>query len=191
MAGHRLIDDYLDRLARDLPAGAVDELADGLTETWQRHLAAGLPPGPAARAAITEFGAIKQVTGAFVARSPARRAARWLLATGPLVGVCWGAAIAGQAWTWRVPAAAAVPVAATLLAVVVLLLAAATARHSCRRARLGAYGCLGLIGLDLTMLAIASAAAPAGSALTAFAAAASLVRIGVTARFLPRVLVRG
>ena len=44
MASHQLIDDYLARLAQRLPADAVDELADGITETWQHHLAAGRSP---------------------------------------------------------------------------------------------------------------------------------------------------
>jgi hypothetical protein len=38
-----VIEQYLARLGRDLPAGIVDdELADGLNETWRHHLAAGL-----------------------------------------------------------------------------------------------------------------------------------------------------
>ena len=52
MAEHDLIDDYLARLARHLPADAVAELADGLAETYDRHLGAGLAGDAAAAAAI-------------------------------------------------------------------------------------------------------------------------------------------
>ncbi|MET7970527.1 hypothetical protein [Micromonospora sp. NPDC005305] len=52
IASHHLIDAHLAILARRLPADAVDELADGLTETWQHQLAAGLPPADAARTAL-------------------------------------------------------------------------------------------------------------------------------------------
>lgn len=36
MASHHLIQEHLAELARHLPADTVDELADGLIETWQR-----------------------------------------------------------------------------------------------------------------------------------------------------------
>lgn len=185
MAGDRLIEEHLARLCHDLPARIVEELADGLTETWERHLAAGLPPEPAARAAIAEFGSVEQITGAFVTESPGRRTARLLLITGPVVGACWGAGLAtGRAWTWQVPAVAAVLLPVTLLAVVVLLVAAATARRSYRRTHLGAYGGLGLIALDLTTAATVLAVAPGIGGLTVVAVGASLARIGVTARCL-------
>lgn len=39
MAGHhQLIDAYLDEMADRLPVDAVDELTDGLLETWNHHL---------------------------------------------------------------------------------------------------------------------------------------------------------
>ena len=50
MADHDLIQTHLATLARSLPANIVDELADGLTETWHRKVAAGLPPSDAAEA---------------------------------------------------------------------------------------------------------------------------------------------
>ena len=37
MASHQLIDAYLGSVAPRLPADTVDELADGLTETYRRH----------------------------------------------------------------------------------------------------------------------------------------------------------
>src|SRR5690348_7361163 len=107
MAGHHLIDDHLAALGTSLPADTVDELADGLTETWQHHLATGLTPTEAAHAAIAEFGTPEQITRAFVAQAPGRRTARLLLATGPIIGASWAASLViAHAWTWPVPAAA-------------------------------------------------------------------------------------
>ena len=154
MAGHELIDAQHGALARRLPAEVVEELVDGLTETWQRHLADGLPPTAAARAAISEFGTAEAIIAAFVRQSPGRRHARLLLATGPLVGIAWGVSLVNaQAWTWAVPAPAAAAFALTLLVVVGTLAAAATSRHSYRRARLGISAGLSLVALDIGMLA--------------------------------------
>jgi hypothetical protein len=44
MPGSRLIDDYLAELSADLPARIVEELADGLDETYRRYLGQGLAP---------------------------------------------------------------------------------------------------------------------------------------------------
>jgi hypothetical protein len=191
MASHQLIDAHLADLARRLPADAVEELADGLTETWQHHLSAGLPPADAAGAAITEFGSPEQITEAFVAHCPGRRTARVLLATGPLVGACWGASIAAaHAWTWPVPAPAAAVFGLALLSVVATLLAAATSRRSYRRARLGTAGGLGLVGLDLTMLTAVLLLAPTLVWPMLVAIPVSLARIGLTLRSQPRPIPR-
>lgn len=186
MAGHQLIDDHLTRLARRLPADTVDELADGLAETWQHHLAAGLPSGEAARAAIGEFGTPEQITTAFIAQAPGRRTARMLLATGPPVGICWGASlITAQVWTWPIPAPAAGTAAFALLVVVAALVLAATSRRSYRRTRLGNIGAIGLLTLDAAMLAAAILLAPTLVWPMAVAIPASLARIGLTLRTLP------
>ena len=77
------------------------------------------------------------MTGEFTRQAPGRHAARLLLATGPVAGGCWAAAlILGRAWTWPVPATARTGFAAVLLLVVLALLAAATSRHSYHRTRL-------------------------------------------------------
>ncbi|GAA0939988.1 hypothetical protein GCM10009558_054310 [Virgisporangium aurantiacum] len=189
MAGHELIDDYLAELARRLPADAVDELADGLLETWHHRRAAGLPPRDAAQAAIEEFGTADQVVRAFVTHAPGRRTARWLLATGPLVGMLWGIGlVAAQVWTWPVPAEVGAAYAATLAAVVGLLAIAATATGSLRRTQLGAVGGSGLVLLDLTMLATVLLAAPGPAWPMLAAIPASLIRVGLTARTLPVIL---
>ncbi|SIM56828.1 permease prefix domain 1-containing protein [Micromonospora cremea] len=187
MASHQLIDAHLGVLARRLPSGTVDELADGLTETWRHHLAAGLPPADAARAAIAEFGTVDQITDAFVVHSPSRRTARMLLATGPLVGASWGATlVAAHAWSWPVPAPAAAVFGLTLLAVVASLITAATSRRSYRRARLGDAGGLGLVALDVAMVAAVLLVAPTLVWPMLVAVPVSLARIGLTLQSLPR-----
>ena len=89
----RLIGDYLTDLSAQLPAPIVAELADGLDQTHQRHLGQGLSTDAAATAAVAEFGEPHVLIAAFTFASPARGAARRLLATGPLVGACWGTAL--------------------------------------------------------------------------------------------------
>jgi hypothetical protein len=186
MASHPLIDTHLADLARLLPADAVDELADGLTETWHHHLATGRPSADAARAAIAEFGSATQITEAFVINCPGRRMARILLRTGPFVGVCWGASlVSARAWEWPIPGPAAGVAAVTLLAVVAALITSATSRRSYRRARLGTAGGIGLIALDLTMLAAVILVAPTMVWPMLVAVPVSLARIGVTLRSLP------
>lgn len=79
MASHHLIDDHLAVLAERLPRHTLDELADGLIETWRQHLTAGLTPEPAARAAVAEFGT---PTRSLMRSSRRRRPAGWR-------GCCW------------------------------------------------------------------------------------------------------
>ena len=132
-----LIAGYVAGLHRQLPAALADEAADGLAETYQHHLAAGAGEQEAARAALAEFGDLATVVGEFTRQAPGRRAARLLLATGPVAGGCWAAAlILSRAWTWPVPAAARLGFGAVLLLAVLALLAAATSRHSYQRTRL-------------------------------------------------------
>ncbi|HEX2772941.1 MAG TPA: hypothetical protein VHN18_11000 [Micromonosporaceae bacterium] len=187
MASHQLIDTYLADLARRLPDSAVDELADGVTDTWQHHLADGLSPTAAAHAAIAEFGTAEQITAAFVAQAPGRRLALALLATGPLVGICWGTSlIAAHAWTWPIPTPAAAAFALGLLAAVASLITAATSRRNYRRTRLGTAGGLGLVLLDVGMLAAALQLAPILAWPMLAAISASIVRAGLTLHTLPK-----
>jgi hypothetical protein len=183
MASHHLIDTYLDELRRRLTDDAVDELADGLYETWHHFLGQGLTATDAAHAAIAEFGSPTQITGAFVSHSSGRTTARLLLATGPVVGASWGASlVAARAWSWPVPTAAAGAFALTLVGVVALLVAAATSRHDHRRTRLGHVGAVGLMALDIAMLAAVPLVAPVIVWPMAVAMTASLVRIAITGR---------
>jgi hypothetical protein len=189
MAGHDLIETYLADLSGRLPADAVDELADGLTETYHRHLSTGVDGATAARRAIVEFGEPDAVLAAFVAESPGRRTARTLLWSGPTVGLCWGAAlVAGRAWTWPVPAPLRLALGAALLTVIGTLVAAATARRSYHRTRLATIAGLVLIVLDSTMLtAVALVAVPFVWPMV-LAVPASLTRLVLTARAMPRLL---
>jgi hypothetical protein len=187
MASHQLIDEHIAFLAGRLPANAVDELADGLTETWQHHQAEGRTPAEAARSAIAEFGTTEQIVTAFVAQAPGRRIARLLLATGPIVGVCWGTSLlAAHAWNWPVPGAVKALFAITLLGLIAALVSAATSRDSYRRTRLGTTGGLGLIVLDGVMVAAVILLAPAMVWPMVVAIPASLTRIGLVLHRLPR-----
>ncbi len=191
MAGHPLIEAYRAGLTHRLPADVVDELADGLTETWQHHLTAGSPPESAARAAIAEFGALDQVVDAFVTQSFGRRIARLLLSTGPVVGACWGAGlVSARPSGWPLPALAAIPLGVALLVVVGTLMVAATSRHNYYRARLGIVGGLGLIVLDLVLLTVIVVATPTPAWPLLAGTAASLARIGLVLRSLPVNLIR-
>jgi hypothetical protein len=104
MPGTGLIGDYLTALSGQLPAPIVEELADGLDQTRQHYLDQGLDADAAAGAAVAEFGEPRVIVAAFTRLSSARHAARRLLATGPVVGACWAAAlITSRAWAWPVP----------------------------------------------------------------------------------------
>jgi hypothetical protein len=189
VAGHRLIEASITALARRLPADAADELADGLTETYQHHLARGLQPDAAARTAISEFGEPDLIVAAFVLQAPGRQAARALLATGPLVGGCWAVAlVTGHAWTWPLPAAARPIFGLTLIAAIAALALAATARRSYRRTRFATLGSTGLITLDAAMLACIALVPPTVTAPLMLAALASVARIALVIRAAPRLL---
>ncbi len=186
-----LIEDYAARLRRSLPADLAEEAAAGLVETYQRHLADGAGEEAAARDAIAEFGDQDLVIGEFTRQAPGRRAARLLLATGPLAGWCWAAGlITSRAWAWPVPGTARLAFGAVLLATVLALAAAATSRRGYRRTRLTAPACLVILAVDAAAVTAVAAAAPAMTWPLSAAVAASLARMAVTARALPRLAVR-
>ena len=186
-----LIDDYLAGLRRRLPAPIAEEAAAGLLETYEHHLASNAGDQEAARAALAEFGDLAMVAGEFTRQAPGRRAARLLLATGPVAGSCWAAAlITGRAWTWPVPATARLAFGAVLLLAVLALLAAATSRHSYQRTRLAMLASPVILVLDTTAVAAAMLAAPALTLALRIAVGVSLGRIAFTARTLPRLAAR-
>jgi hypothetical protein len=190
MASHILIDTHLAQLHARLPADTVDELADGLTETYRRQLNSGLDPDTAARAAIAEFGDPATITTAFVQQAPARRMALTLLGTGPVVGGCWGLSLlVGHAWNWPIPIPARIAFGLALASVIAILGSAVLNRHNYRNIRLAATsGSLALIVLDATMLTAALLLAPALVWPMALAIPASLTRIGLTMRALHHVI---
>jgi hypothetical protein len=130
MADRDLIHSYLDALAQRLPSEALEELADGLEETFQRYLGRGLSPAEAADSAIAEFGRPTQVTTAFARQSSGRRTAFALLATAPVFAVLWGTTlITTQAWNWPIPTGAAVAFGVIRVAVAASLLAVAKSNN--------------------------------------------------------------
>jgi hypothetical protein len=187
MAGHELIEAHTDALARRLPAPVVDELADGLDETWHRHLAAGLTPAEAARAAIAEFGSPAQITDAFVTQAPGRRTALLLLASGPVAALSWGTTLVkSHAWAWPVARALPVVLGCVLLLAIAGLLIAATSKHSYRRTRIAHPAALAVAGLDMTMLTILLVVAPQPAWPVFGAACVSVFRVGLVTQLLQR-----
>jgi hypothetical protein len=189
MPGTSPISGYLTALSAQLPGPIVEELADGLDQTRQHYLNQGLDPDSATDAALAEFGDPQVIVAAFTRLSPARRAARRLLVTGPVVGACWGTAlIMSRAWTWPVPIAGRVLFGVALITVISLLAAAAFGRRYRPVGRAGAAGCVGITLLDTAMLLTVSAALPALIWPLMLAVAASAARLTFTAQALRPVL---
>jgi hypothetical protein len=190
MAEPGLIRDYLAALSAELPATVVAELADGLQQTHQHYLGQGLDPDAAARAAVAEFGEPQVVVAAFTSTSSARRAARGLLAIGPVVGACWGAALVlNRAWAWPVPAGVRVLLGVALITVIGLLAAAAFGRRYRSAVRAAAVGCAGIAVLDATIAIAVTLAVPAVMWPVIVAAVASAVRISFATRGLRSILI--
>ena len=189
MSRASLITDYLSVLSAQLPAPVVEELADGLDETHQHYLTRGLTPDAAAGAAVAEFGEPQVIVAAFIRLSPARHAARRLLAAGPVVGGCWAAAlITGRAWTWPVPPTVRFLFGVVLITVIGLLAAAAFGRRYLSARRAGALACAGIAVLDGVLLVAVVLAVPVLIWPVILAAAASAARLTFTARALRAVL---
>ena len=112
-----------------------------------------------------------------------------LLGTGPIVGLCWAATLVkSHVWTWPVPTVLPVAVGATLAAIVASLVLAATARTSLRRTRIAAGAGVALAVLDATILGTLALVAPPLVRPMIPAVAASLARVALTARAIPRLL---
>ena len=191
MAEPCLISDYLAMLAAELPASLVEELADGLAETYQAHLRQDLAPDDAAQAAVAEFGDPHVIVADFTRVNPAQRGARRLLLTGPIVGGCWAAVlITTRAWAWPIPTPARVTFGLALLAVIGLLAAAALGTRYRHAVHAGIAGCLGVIALDTLMVASATFAIPSMTQVTAGAMLASSARIALSVQTLRPILTR-
>ena len=189
MPGPGLIAGYLDTLSRQLPGQVVEELADGLEETYRRHLGLGLAPDAAAQSAVAEFGDPDLIAAEFARAHPARRAARRLLVIGPVVGVCWAVALlTGHAWAWPVPMAARIVPGAALVAIVTLQAAAASGIRYRSVGRAGAAGCIGTAALDAFMIIGVLAADPAARWAVAVAVTASAARLALNMHLMRPVL---
>jgi hypothetical protein len=189
MSEPRLIRDYLATLSAQLPEPVAEELADGLTETYESYLRQGLTPDRAAESTVAEFGEPHVILAGFASVNPARRIARRLLGIGPAVGACWAMAlITSRAWTWPVPPVARILPGLVLIAVVALLVTAAFATRCRLAARAGAAGCVGITMLDTVMIIGVMLAIPSVTWVTVGAMAASAGRIAFSARTLRAVL---
>jgi hypothetical protein len=189
MPGPSLISDYLTALSAQLPAPIVEDLADGLGQTRQHYLNQGLDPDAATGAALAEFGPPPVIVAAFTRVSPARRTARRLLASGPVVGACWAAALlTSRAWTWPVPTAGRVLFGLVLISIIGLLATAAFGSKYRSVGRAGAAGCVGITVFDAAMLITVTLALPAVIGPITLALAASAARLIFTARALRPVL---
>ena len=71
----RLIRGYLEVLAAQLPGPIVEELTDGLTETYRSFRSRGLPADAAAEAAVAEFGSAEEILASFARIALCARAA--------------------------------------------------------------------------------------------------------------------
>jgi len=190
MSGPGLIRDYLAALAAQLPAPIVSELEDGLYQTHRHYLGQGLHPDAAAEAAVREFGQPHEILTAFVQASPARYAARRLLATGPLVGLCWAMVlIANRAWTWPAPLTARIAPGILLITATAMLARAAFGKYYRPARRAATAGCMGVAALDVTMLTVAILIAPAIIWPVVIATVVSAARITFSVRALRSVLV--
>ena len=167
----------------------VEELADGLEETYRRHLGLGLAPDAAAQAAVAEFGDPELIVAEFARAHPARRAARQMLVTGPAGRVMLGGgADHSRAWTWPVPIAADLVPGLALVAVVALLAFAARSTRYRPIGRAGAAGCIGTAALDTFMIIGVLAADPAAGWAVAVAITASAARLALNVRLVRPVL---
>jgi hypothetical protein len=187
-----LLEGYLDTLSWQLPGPVVEELADGLEETYRRHLRMGLDLEAAAAAAVAEFGAPDAIVAEFARAHPGRRAARRLLAAGPAVGLCWAVVlVTGRAWTWPLPAASGIGPGLALVAVVTLLAAAARTTRYRAAGQAGAAGCIGTAALDAFMITGVLMADPAVRWAAAVAMTASGARLVLSVRLLRPILAWG
>lgn len=172
MPGPCLIDDYLAGLSTELPARIVEELADGLDETYHCYLGQGLDPAAASQAAVAEFGEPRVIVAAFTDASQGRRTARRLLAAGPAVGLCWAVVlITARAWQWPVPILTRALLGVALITVIGLLATAALGRRYRWVCRAAATACVGTVILDVTMIGTVLVTAPT----LAWAAAVAIV----------------
>jgi hypothetical protein len=178
-----LMEEYLAALSADLPGRIVDELADGLDETYRSYLNQGRDPEAAAQTAISEFGEPRVILTAFTGASRGRRTARRLLLAGPAAGICWATVlITSRAWQWPVPVVARVLFGVALITVISLLAVAAFGRRYRRVCWAAAAACVGTAILDAVMTSAVLVIAPVLVWPVAVAIAVSAGRSGFALR---------
>lgn len=116
------------------PGGAkarmIEELRDGLADTAEAHVGAGMPYGQAALTAVREFGTVEEIAPACqreLTIAQARHTARVVTLTAPFLIACWYLARTSglQGATWQLPRTAqSVAVCLAGAAIVAALLAA-------------------------------------------------------------------
>jgi hypothetical protein len=189
MAGDDLISSYLDDLGARLPSGIVEELADGLIESYERIRQQGADDVAAAALALHDFGDADHLVAEFVRQSAGRRTAGLLLLSGPAIGLVWGMSlVVTRAWSWPIPLVARVGFA-TILVSTILALAIARLARTWRQASVAAYAATGLIVLDVALIGVALTVAPSVPWILSLAVAVSVTRSGLAARSIPRIVV--
>ncbi|MFJ8977890.1 permease prefix domain 1-containing protein [Streptomyces sp. NPDC102282] len=112
-------------------ARMIEELRDGLADTAEAHVGAGMPYGQAALTAVREFGTVEEIAPACqreLTIAQARHTARVVTLTAPFLIACWYLARTSgiQDVTWQLPRTAqSVAVCLAGAALVAALLAAA------------------------------------------------------------------
>jgi hypothetical protein len=204
-AATAVIDGYLAELTRRLPANAplaadvLAELREDLLEATAKLADGSLDNASAARTATVQFGGVDDLVVAFepeLAVRQARRIGMTLLATGPLVGTTWVAALfltaSPLAGVWRWLPLAVLPLLllggpATVLTVITTGRLTRWLRPQARLTN-GAVAVAGLTAgtLDAVLLvgtvALLLAPVPAPSPLLALAVVASLARLVFVSR---------
>lgn len=178
----------------------LDEIRDGLHETIDANLTAGMDPHTATAHAITKFGTPRVVATAFAAElatAHARRTITALLVTGPLVGIWWLLLLDPRPWHTGphtlITAIPAVPLLAAAVAAGLTTLVG-TGRLTRwipdltpARALHTTITTLALcIAGDLTVIAAHATSTATPSTLAAIAVTASLMRITCAAAVLHR-----
>ena len=140
---------------------------------------------------MAEFGDPHVIVAEFTRVNPARRGARRLLLTGPIVGGCWAAVlIITRAWAWPIPVPARITFGLALLTGIGLLAAAALGTRYRHAVHASIAGCLVVIALDTLMVASATLAIPSVTQVTAGAMLASSARIALSVQTLRPILTR-
>ncbi|MFG1812533.1 hypothetical protein ACGFIF_02115 [Kribbella sp. NPDC049174] len=113
-----------------------------------------------------------------------------MLSTAPIFAILWGIALIGaEAWRWSLPRGLPVLFGVALVAVAGTLLVVATSKNPART-RLAGPASAVLILLDLSMLITILTVQPILTTALALALPASLVRIALSTRNLPRAFAR-